>query len=241
MKYISDEDLNFFAELNSDDLDILVEILTKNKDGEERLTENLTLEEEFIQNQPDHAKYWDLIAAELQTFGGNSFANFLRGDKGVPYREILIDVSKKLKVNFNDEASTTIIENNIFMKILSDSMEKMDPKELKEFTDELGIKTTSFTSNAVIAALQIAVKKSGFLAYQIAVIVANSVAKQVIGRGLSLAGNAALTKSLSIFAGPIGWIISTIWTLYDIAGPAYRVTIPAVIQVAYLRKKSDSE
>ena len=85
MKYISDEDLNFFAELNSDDLDILVEILTKNKDGEERLTENLTLEEEFIQNQPDHAKYWDLIAAELQTFGGNSFANFLRGDKGVLY------------------------------------------------------------------------------------------------------------------------------------------------------------
>ena len=241
MKYISDEDLNFFAELNSDDLDILVEILTKNKDGEERLTENLTLEEEFIQNQPDHDKYWDLIAAELQTFGGNSFANFLRGDKGVSYREILIDVSKKLKVNFNDKASTTIIENNLFMKILSDSMEKMDPKELKEFTDELDIKTTSFTSNAVIAALQIAVKKSGFLAYQIAVIVANSVAKQVIGRGLSLAGNAALTKSLSIFAGPIGWIISTIWTLYDIAGPAYRVTIPAVIQVAYLRKKSDSE
>ena len=41
------------------------------------MPENLTLEEEFIQNQPDHSKYWDLIAAELQTFGGNSFANFL--------------------------------------------------------------------------------------------------------------------------------------------------------------------
>lgn len=236
MNYIEDEDLNFLAELNSEDLDILVEILTKNQNGEERFTENLTLEEEFIQNEPDHAKYWDLIAAELQTFGGNSFANFVRGGKGVPYREILIDVSKKLKVNFNEKASTTIIENNLLMKILSDSMEKMNPKELKEFTDELGLKTTSFTSHAVITALQISVKKSGFLAYQIAVIVANSVAKHVVGRGLSLTGNAALTKSLSIFAGPVGWIISTIWTLYDIAGPAYRVTIPAVIQIAYLRK-----
>ena len=34
----------------------------------------------------------------------------------------------------------------------------------------------------------------------------------------------------------IGWIITGIWTAIDIAGPAYRITIPAVLQVAMLRK-----
>lgn len=42
---------------------------------------------------------------------------------------------------------------------------------------------------------------------------------------------------MAIFAGPIGWALTGLWALMDIAGPAYRVTIPVVIQVAFLRAK----
>ena len=42
---------------------------------------------------------------------------------------------------------------------------------------------------------------------------------------------------MSILIGPIGWAITSIWTIIDIAGPAYRVTIPACIQIAYMRNK----
>ena len=42
--------------------------------------------------------------------------------------------------------------------------------------------------------------------------------------------------TIGAFAGPIGWVITGLWTLADVAGPAYRVTIPAVIQVAFLRQ-----
>ena len=52
-----------------------------------------------------------------------------------------------------------------------------------------------------------------------------------------MAGNAALTRLMSILTGPIGWAITGLWTAIDIAGTAYRVTIPAVIQVAALRQK----
>ena len=45
---------------------------------------------------------------------------------------------------------------------------------------------------------------------------------------------------MSILTGPIGWSITAAWTLFDIAGTAYRVTIPAVIEVAYLRKLSQN-
>ena len=80
-----------------------------------------------------------------------------------------------------------------------------------------------------------AIRAGKFSPYQVAVIVANAVLKAVINRGLSIATNAVLTRAMSILAGPIGWTITGLWTAVDIAGPAYRVAIPADIYVAYLR------
>ena len=49
--------------------------------------------------------------------------------------------------------------------------------------------------------------------------------------------HAALTRTMAILTGPIGWVITGLLTAIDIAGAAYRVTIPAVIQVAALRQQ----
>jgi uncharacterized protein YaaW (UPF0174 family) len=85
--------------------------------------------------------------------------------------------------------------------------------------------------------IQSLIKLGGFVPYKLAVIVANAIAKALLGRGLSLAAGAALTRWMAIFAGPIGWAVTTIWTIYDIAKPAYRVTIPCVLHIAMLRQK----
>lgn len=235
MAYKLDEDLEFLQYCNNESLDILVETLVKNKDGEIRSTETLTIKDTYKANYPNHIKYWEDIAEEIQTFGGNTFINLVRGG-GVQYREILCDVCDKLKVNYNKKSEVSKIEQNLFMKILETAMEKMSENELKEITNELNIKTTNFTAEAISAALIIAIKNSGFLAYKVAVIVANSIAKALLGHGLKLATNATITKSISIFSGPIGWIITGLWTTIDLSGPAYRITIPTVVQVAYLRQ-----
>ncbi|MDW2646713.1 ubiquinol-cytochrome C chaperone family protein, partial [Citrobacter sp. HN-141] len=39
------------------------------------------------------------------------------------------------------------------------------------------------------------------------------------------------------FAGPVGWVLSSLWLLIDLAGPAYRVTLPSCIFIAYMRQK----
>lgn len=100
----------------------------------------------------------------------------------------------------------------------------------------MGLNTTNFTAEGITLALQIAIRQSGFMAYKIALIVANAIAKAILGRGLSLAANAGIARTIGIFAGPIGWLITGLWVAVDIAGPAYRVTIPTVIQVAFLRQ-----
>lgn len=102
----------------------------------------------------------------------------------------------------------------------------------------LGLKDwSSVTPQVLTGAIQAMIAAGGFASYQIAVIVANAVWKALFGAGLSFATNANITRALSIFAGPIGWIITGLWTIVDIAGPATRVTIPAAFLIALLKEK----
>jgi uncharacterized protein YaaW (UPF0174 family) len=179
-----------------------------------------------------------VLGASIEGHGVAVVAPFRALDYTVAtQREILSDVCDKLKVEHDSQSDVETIELNLLMKILADSMEKMTPEQLKEIVSTLDLKTTCYTKQAVVAALQVGVKMSGFVAYQIAVIVANAIAKAVVGRGLAPAANAGLARAVGIFAGPIGWAITAVWTLIDVAGPAYRVTMPAVIQVSFLRAK----
>ena len=236
-----DKDLLFLRNADNCDLKVLVDYLTKTKDGENRFTEELTMTENYKKYYPDQLQLMaEDIAEELQLYGGNTFMNILRGH-GVEYRELLIDVCKRLKVNFNKESSIEMIEYNLLQKILLDSLENMTIEELKKILDEMNIPTQGYGKQAFVAALQMAIKRGGFSAYKIAVIVANAVSRALIGRGLTIAANAAITRWLSVFAGPIGWTVTAIWTAIDIAGPAYRVTIPSVVQIAYMRIKMISK
>lgn len=233
-----DEDLKFLASCHNDDLKVLTDYLTTDKDGKERISESLTNTEAYKICYPDRLdEMWNVIAHELQLFGGNTLVNMFRGH-GVPYREILIDVCKKMKVNFNKNARIEFIEDSLLRKCLEDSIENMNEEELQQLVQTMNIKTANYSKEVMVAALQIAVRTGGFTPYKIAVVVANAVCKALLGRGLAVAANAALTRYMAIFAGPIGWLLTIIWTAVDIAGPAYRVTIPCCIQIAYMRRRS---
>ena len=235
MAYRRDPDLEFLGNVPSADLDALVRILTKREDGAEHLTGELTMCDRYKESSPDHHAYWDLIAAEIQCFGANTLATLGRGGEGVLYREVLTDVCDKKKVNYNDGSSVEIIEHHLLTKVLIDSMKEMSPEELEAVCDDLNLSPMRYTPEVVTIALQMAIRLGGFVPYKVALIVANNVAKAFIGRGLSLTANAALVSRMSAFAGPMGWAFSAVWLLVDIAAPAYRITIPAVIMVAYLR------
>ncbi|MCR5380357.1 MAG: hypothetical protein K6G44_05185 [Lentisphaeria bacterium] len=178
----------------------------------------------------------DLLEKEIREFGGNTFANMFRGG-GPEYSEIVCDVASKFKVNTNG-LSIPEIEDKICCVILQKAIDHMSEDERREIFKTLSIDSpSSLKGEALIAALMAIFRAGGFKSYQLTLIIVHAVWKYIFKQGLSFAGSAALTKTLSILTGPVGWAITAIWTAIDIAGPAYRVTIPSVLYIAMLRKK----
>ena len=187
-------------------------------------------------DHPDEPSlYTDLISDEIRLMGGNTFVNLFRRE-GVSYHEVVVDVAEKMKVSFNKNSSTERIEELIIQKVFEDAWERMDVGEREEVIRDLGIGPIN-VSEYVVMGIQVLLKKGGFKTYQLAVIIANAIAKSLLGHGLSLTFNAGITKTLSFFIGPVGWILSGLWTMIDLAGPSYKTTIPCVIHIAMLRQK----
>lgn len=217
------------------DLAILVKYLTIDKDGKTRFAEQLLSDPTYKACNGDYTKAWQQIAGELQLFGGDSVVNMLRGN-GILYKEILCDVCNKLKVNYNQKQAISQIESYLLQKIISDSWEKMTEAERKELQSTIGV-NSALLGSAGLGAVIAAINMGGFAAYQTAALVANTIAKTIIGKGLQFGANTLLMKSMAVVAGPIGIAISALMTLSSISSPAFRVTMPCVIQIAYMRQR----
>lgn len=140
----------------------------------------------------------------------------------------------------NKKSSTEIIENNFLSKILTDAVEKMSPEEKKKLCQDYNItweQAGKLSPQAMASLFQAIFQAGGFKSYQLTLIIVNAMWRSMFGKGLTFAANATLTRTAALLTGPIGWVLSGLWTAIDLAGPAYRVTIPAVAQVALLRKK----
>lgn len=211
------------------------ELLELLKLFEKQLTSSVTSEDLTVTDSNRNAKI-TLIEKELREFGGNSFINLFRGE-GPEYDEIVFDVAKKFKISTSG-ISIPETEERIFCVILQKALDGMSEEERAEFFKTYSIdQKTPLTGQALTAAMMAIFKAGGFKSYQLMLSVVNAVWKFIFGKGLTLAANSALSKVLSVLTGPIGWVITIIWTTLDISGPAYRVTIPAVLYVAMLRHK----
>lgn len=202
-------------------------------------TNELDISELYKQNPDCPSSYVPTLVFEVRTFGGNTLANIARG-AGPPYSEIVRDVANQMDVKFSGSDTVEDVEFKIVLQMLDNAKEKMSDDELAALESIVESESGKYYSLAgkgalTTLALQGAIRAGGFAAYQMSVIAANAMARFLLGRGLSFAGNAAIGRTLAVFAGPVGWIASGLWLLADIAGPAMRVTIPCVIHVAMLR------
>lgn len=221
-----------------EDLGVLVDYLTDKGEGRMSLDDDVC---KYLVRCKAQKSYDDgaisTITHEICAFGGNTLVNLFRGG-GVSYQEVVRDVASHLKVNVNSNADVPVFEDGIMRKMLSDAFEKMSEEERRAVLEELNVSSLSALGSGATAIALGGAKLAGFATYKIALIVANAVAKAILGKGLSLATNAAITRTLGFMLGPIGWVVTGLWTIADFASPAYRVTVPCVVQVAYIRQKA---
>lgn len=223
------EGMEFLKNCSNEELGVLVDLIT----DKGSLTQLMTNTKVYSENYPNHRAYVDLIQDEIIDFGYNSLAIF--ADRS--YKEVVKKVCKKMNV-YDSSDDMYEMENKILGKVFQDSLKELTKEDIKAIVQEInlkGLKLKDLEGRRDYLVLAELFRAGGFESYKLSVIVANSLARMVTGKGLSLAINAGLTKALSIFAGPFA-IIMAVWTVVDIAGPAYRVVGKAVPYIAALRK-----
>lgn len=236
-----DQNLSFLQYCSNEELKTLCDTLTHNSKGEVRLNEQLTDCEAYLRNYPENMQsMWQEIAAELQRFGGNTFANIFRGGVGASYDSILRDVCKKMKVRIPSCSSVEEIEVALLTKYCEETIGCMDIELLRKLSLEIGIKPQSYNKQVIAAAILLALRKGGRVLAPVIYYIGSNITRILIGRSVYFATAGVLGRAAAALTGPVGWALTAGWLAYDIASPAYRVTVPAVIQVACMRLKYNS-
>lgn len=232
--------LDLISHGDAEDLALLVDYITDNGEGRISLGADTC---RFLVHARETGNYGGLIpgiiAREIRQFGGNTILNLFRAGEGVAYRTIVVDVAEHLKALVADEDDIETLEIKILGRLTEHAWQTMSDEEKRELGINLGLNLglKDGVGAAALAAILAAVRLGGQASYGIALLAANAVARTIAGRGLSIAANAGLSRSIGILAGPLGWVVTAVWAAFDLASPAYRVTVPCVIQLAYMRHK----
>lgn len=200
------------------------------------------------------------IETEIRRFGGNSIANIFRDVRGflglqavsrvkgpiaslkhaVEYDEIVRDVAEHLKVKHEKTTSTPELEDGILKVLLISALEKTTRDEREAILKDLNVADAHELAKRgieAIAAAIAAVTLTKVLGFQLSRTVASATLQALAGRALVVTTASAVARPVLSLAGPIGWALTGAWALADMASPAYRVTVPCVVQVAYMRRK----
>lgn len=231
----TDKDLRFLSSCENEDLRVLCDILTHDRLGNIRVTEQLTSTDEYNRNYPEDMLFLvPQISNELLKYGSNTLSTFWRNEPD-SYETVLRRVCKQMDVRTMEQDSVAKMEHNLLTTLCQDTLNKMSERELRLLANENGIPDKTLTRQALTAALLMAIRTSRAVLTRIAARIIQYIVEIITVRGVATAGIETATRAVSSALGPIGWIALGAWTVYDITSPAYRVCVPAVLQVAYMR------
>ena len=238
MKYAFDAYLDTVLQAASNaDLDPLVEFITH-----AQISEDLSSSKEYKQYFPNHQRYLHILSHEIRSFGGHTVANLMRRGQGPSYHTIVCDVAKRLKLRCEEDEPIVAIERRILAHVLKDIYGHLDEEQKQLFVQE--VQQYQCNNSAMVVR---AVEKEDFGELSpktltlLSVVIASSVAR-IMGLTslVPLVGGAfanSVSRLIGLLGGPLGWLTTALFSIYEFGGPAYRVTVPCVIHIAMLRIK----
>ena len=214
--------------LNADkgDIDLLIDYVTNTGKFGFSMSDSVktVLLDAKLRDVPDDETL-RLLVRELQHFGGNTFVNLFRRN-GVSYSEIVDDVVSHLKMKVPAAASVEEKEALIIDCVFSSSWQKMSDDERSQILRDMDISAS--------VSLDIPV-------WQKAALVASGLAQTTVGKVLPLIAGLGIGRVLGVLTGPVGLAITGLYTAYDITNPAFRVTLPSVVQIGWIRLKNSRQ
>lgn len=214
--------------LNADkgDINLLIDYITNTGKFGFSMSDSVkaVLQDAKLHDVPDD-ETMSLLVRELQHFGGNTFVNLFRRN-GVSYSEIVDDVASHLKIKVPAAASVEEKETLIIDCVFTLSWQKMSDDERSQILRDMDISAS--------VSLDIPV-------WQKAALVANGLAQTTAGKVLPLIAGLGIGRVLGVLTGPVGLAITGLYAAYDISTPAFRVTLPCVVQIAWIRLKNSRQ
>jgi hypothetical protein len=226
------------------DYTFAVELLT----GELNLTDDGALRRALVaverENTPAaRAEMNRALEREIRYVGSADLAYLLRfvsgKEPGVPFREIVRDVARTLKVDVSPLGSDREMVEELVQNYATQQFAKFTPEEQQEMLVSLGVerdRAAAFVKkSAGVFAFPALIQAFDIIIVQGLVknIIFGTIAK-LIGRQLSARLFALLAGRFPWWVrwvGPAAWTVSIGWTVADLQGPAYRKTIPLVLYI----------
>lgn len=229
-----DENLTPLLEsCSNEELDPLVNFLLEPRSS------LLAKDPDYLRLNPDHGRYLGAIVKEIRLFGGHTIKDRVVGSPGRAWRAIVRDALLELGVKAPPLALREMEHTVVKLALDSefDNLDKAAQDKLLDgfyrgslFRSGLSQRTVldDFISRAEgnVATPEFETEKVKRVLGQKAVgFVKKTIKGKAVSTGLKLVLRGA--------AAPIGVGL----TAWDLLGPAYRVTIPVICYIAYLRHK----
>lgn len=196
-----------------------------------------------------------LIDKQIRYYGSSDiayiFRSFFSEEAGVSAEEVVSDVAKKMntkvKLGASLERSLEILVTSIVEKELQDK----SPKELKEYFEKIGVGDADtqdilnfMKNNAKVAILPALLK---ILGPEVTLSIIQSIIITIIGKFISRKAaekliNELVQRSPWLNAlGPVIWVLSASWLVFDLQGEAYRKTVPICLYLGIVALRDGEE
>lgn len=202
--------IDLLSKASSDDLNVLADLITDNEKGRVALDSKVKITIRNHRAKGSLQSISDVLEAEIRAFGSNSIVNMFRSSS-VSYLELATDVAKKLDGKPTASHDVFVVEEIVMRQALS---------------KYAGVK--SYSDYAALV---------GQVAQVVKLLVS---AASGIGGIAATGGAAALASAIGgrlvTLAAPPLAVAATGVTIFQAVSPAFRITVPAVLQIAKIRQ-----
>lgn len=232
---------SLLSHANNEELGRIADIITDNGDG------RISLDKETCATIVRHRKHGGLtnitalLQSEICAFGGNSLFNIIRSSP-IAYHEMVTDIAKKLGAKYQKESDTYAIELEVMRVLLEKALQKKTSSEIEALLQESGCEIDPRLDALIRSQSNIKLLTQSLMKaigpYSFVRLLVEAMTPSLI-RPVVAAAGVAIVPVLRVPAlfNPLGIALSAIYVGYDLSGPAYRVTIPIMMNIAMIRQR----